>query len=377
MYPHTIRLRGPWNYELRGEHGAQSGSISMPCVLPAAEGQTFSFTRGFNWLAKIDDDEAVHLYARGAVGRCQFLLNGQAIGEHQGVWGTARWDVTSLLRGRNNLTIESQSPTVDTLGFNPYGSLGPVSGVVGDVYLSVEHRSIAALGPLTLEAYASEQGGRLTGRLEVTADADFLGPHPLRVGVTLDGEPIFEQELSLSTEKEPAVVAIEGDNLPVQEWLPRRFGRPHLHELKVELRTGGVTVHQQVHQVGFRNSEKNAARASADISIVEVGPDRTLAPNTGESLTTPFAQWKIAQSDVLHIRDHIACEDFYKLCDRAGLAVVQDVPLTTVRHGWEDRGELADLVRRLSLHPCICEFRPSGDDQADFGDKVLAELLGR
>jgi hypothetical protein len=103
MYPHRIRLRGPWECEsLRDPAGTR-------------------FRRRFGYPGQIDDYERVWLTFAGLSGDVVVILNTQPIGSFQ-FDGTIRTgttyerDVTSLLLPRNELVIEvrpaSEQPEV-------------------------------------------------------------------------------------------------------------------------------------------------------------------------------------------------------------------------------------------------------------------------
>lgn len=98
MYPHRIRLRGPWQSE----------------PLPDARG--LRFRRGFGYPGRIDAHERVWLTFDGFAGLVQADLNGRVLGQVDGRDGPFEWEVTSLLQPRNLLTLDVAGATPESRG---------------------------------------------------------------------------------------------------------------------------------------------------------------------------------------------------------------------------------------------------------------------
>ncbi len=97
MYPHRIRLRGPW------EHSDPSGTrppgrLTMPAALPDPAGPV-RLVRRFGAPGRLDSDERVWLVVEGLTAPAHLALNGNDL-------DGAEQDVTALLRPRNELAIE-------------------------------------------------------------------------------------------------------------------------------------------------------------------------------------------------------------------------------------------------------------------------------
>jgi hypothetical protein len=130
MYPHRIRLRGPWECEPLArfvfEDDGQKQEITtslpaprkmtMPCRWSEGGLSDFSgrvrFRRHFGYPGRIDDNERVWLTLAGVEKKAEIWLNDQFIGRHVDD-GLSEFDVTKLLAVRNNLRVdvESESPT--------------------------------------------------------------------------------------------------------------------------------------------------------------------------------------------------------------------------------------------------------------------------
>jgi hypothetical protein len=124
MYPHRIRLRGPWTCEplFRMEGDGSRSTVDLPApfrmTMPGRweEGGLLDFRGGvrlvrrFGYPGRIDDFEHVWLTFEGAAERATASLNGQPLGSWEE--GPAEFEVTPLLKPRNLLIVdvESQAP---------------------------------------------------------------------------------------------------------------------------------------------------------------------------------------------------------------------------------------------------------------------------
>src|SRR5271170_7960728 len=101
MYPHRIRLRGPWECEPVQDvgNGPPPRRVFMPCGWLAAGLGGFHgaarFTRKFGYPGQIDDGEHVWLTCAGCIGGREVRLNGQIL--TLAPVETFAFDVTSLL----------------------------------------------------------------------------------------------------------------------------------------------------------------------------------------------------------------------------------------------------------------------------------------
>lgn len=176
-YPHTIRLRGPWHYEvlrddLGGAQGA-AGKTTVPGDWGAILGGPFrgcvAYRRAFHRPTTQPETERVWLLVEGADARGRVLLGGHVLGEVAGYALPARWEVTDRLAARNHLQLEVELPAGD--GVVRPGRESLPGGPVGEVRLEItgQHRvespAIEVLdGPTGTEL-------RLEGNLVGPADA--------------------------------------------------------------------------------------------------------------------------------------------------------------------------------------------------------------
>jgi hypothetical protein len=181
MYPHRIRLAGPWELEivgnpsepgalatgacdpsltLRALTGAEAprspNRVTIPCRLPGFTG-TVRFTRRFGYPGRIDDYERVWLTFAGVAGRAAVCLNGTTLGR---IDGPAEFEITRLLSERNQLQVDVEGA-------------GGKCGLWGDVALEVRRtaflRNVSVTDALRV---SGEVVGTADGPLELYVIAD-------------------------------------------------------------------------------------------------------------------------------------------------------------------------------------------------------------
>src|SRR5262245_39951011 len=123
MYPHRIRLRGPWDCKpLVRQAGTDAGlpppfRMTMPGRWQDGGLRDFAgrvrFRRAFGYPGRIDPHERVWLTFAGVAGVADVWLNDQSLGRHDGAGGPFEFEVTSLLQARNALVVEVESQTPD------------------------------------------------------------------------------------------------------------------------------------------------------------------------------------------------------------------------------------------------------------------------
>lgn len=116
MYPHRIRLRGPWDYEPLVRLPADaalplppSGRMTVPCRwakggLPGFAGRV-RFRRRFGFPGQIDAHERVWLTVAGVEASADVAVNGVSLSRDVG-GQPFECDVTTLLRPRNELVMD-------------------------------------------------------------------------------------------------------------------------------------------------------------------------------------------------------------------------------------------------------------------------------
>lgn len=157
MYPHMIRLRGPW--ELAVEGALSTDRVQLPSGWPAWQaahpGESITMTRSFGAPRSLDADETVWLVWRGD-GLKSASLNGRPLDGFVEDAGALEVEIGSRLQRRNELTAVTtgvRAPDVALVFRGPMflrgvvldPTRGLVSGrVVGDARRKAELQLLAS-----------------------------------------------------------------------------------------------------------------------------------------------------------------------------------------------------------------------------------------
>src|SRR5579862_5953188 len=111
MYPHRIRLRGPWECEplIGSQPLPPPCHMTMPCRWNDGPLQGFHgvvrFRRKFGYPGRIDSYDRVWLTFAGVSDRAEVALNGEPLGKQDQAETPFEYEVTELLGPRNELSI--------------------------------------------------------------------------------------------------------------------------------------------------------------------------------------------------------------------------------------------------------------------------------
>lgn len=240
MYPHRIRLRGPWECEPLSRRGdAAAATLPPPCFLTLPcrweEGELADFAgrvrfrRRFGAPTRVGPGE--HLWLTfGGTSDARVWLNTDYLGEHHGA-GPFEFEVTGRLRPRNELAVEVDVPPTD-------------SGTWGDVALEV--RRPAFLRGVRFRP-SVEDG---LGRLEVSGQVLGTSSRPLEVRLTLDGQPLGVAVVPFHVEEH--AFRLEASKLEVQWNDAGGDSTAQLYLARAELLSGSSSWYVVDEQVEFK-----------------------------------------------------------------------------------------------------------------------------
>jgi hypothetical protein len=176
MYPHRIRLRGPWECEpLAAASANQPLPPPLRMMLPCRWGDgglgdfagRVRFRRRFGRPRQLDVDEHVWLTLGGVEGMVALWLNGEPLSARLERPGLLEFEVTSLLQERNELTIEVEA-------------VGGEGGLWGEVALEVRCPAFLRAVQVWME---STEGGR---RLHAAGEVVGVSERPLELYVLVE-----------------------------------------------------------------------------------------------------------------------------------------------------------------------------------------------
>lgn len=205
-YPHAIRLRGPWEFEvLRSDAGSAKeyaspgflGRVQLPCDWSPSLGLGFRgavrYRRRFNRPSGLDPHERVWLIVEGLDAFGVATLNGRLLGPVQGYAVPASFDVTEMLLPNNELSLDVELPDQLPGGSPPLrpGREELAGGPIGEVRLEI--RAGAAIERLAIWTM------RERGAVDLHARGEIGGAVASPLAVVVNGD---EREL-LYEEVEP------------------------------------------------------------------------------------------------------------------------------------------------------------------------------
>jgi hypothetical protein len=344
MYPHRIRLRGPWEcepltrtvlhppFDFRGVVSVE-GPVPSPCrvTMPCRWGKALGdfagrvrFRRFFNYPGRIDPHERVWLTFAGSDYFTTARLNGQVIATNLGPFTPFEAEITSLLRPRNELVVEVDCPAPP--GDHPEWTLprGPVAIGNGGLWreVALEVRCPAHLEHVRMWATFSP-----AIKLHIAGKVSGVGKE-LELYVLGDGKTVaYLPHLDASAQGTPFEQAID---MPadIERWWPRTHGMPSLHRVQVDLVQGGSLWYRLERDFGFREIEDRG-----DVVVVN-GREIALTAENYAGVHSPTGP------------------DIHAECDAKGILIRQALPVAPAMPD-QTLEQIEAIVRRLEHHACI------------------------
>lgn len=322
-YPHAIRLRGPWEFEVLENAGADrspagnesaalpSGRATLPCDWSEALSARFRgkvrYRRRFNRPSGLDPHERVWLVVAGVDAFGAVALNGRELGPVRGYALPASFDVTDLIAPNNELRLDVELPPDvpgGAIALRP-GRETLAGGPIGEVRLEI--RAGAFIDRLAV--WTTLKNAAIVLHVSGEIGGNAAGP----LAVVVNGA---EREL-LYGEVEPGrsfhlFDSVEGllTDIPLN--------------LQIKLLAGGVALWQ------------------CERTIAAIDIQRRSTSTLGQ----------------------ILAEAAYAELDRSGQFVVQAIPID-----WAD-----EVCPRLAHHRCIVAWSASAAEWAAAGDERLKRL---
>jgi beta-mannosidase len=415
------RLRGEWPDAIPchvpgSVHTAlrEAGKLPDPAfgknqLLAARESyKAWWYERSF---ALDDVPKAARLRFDGIANRCAVWLNGTRLGLHEGMFGGPNFDdVEKYLRAENRLIVKLEPiPEVFEGNHGTENTSWKNTVVFNNVY-GWHYSQLPSLGIW--------RKVELEYRPAVRFDFPFISTFEAKSGIMNLSIPLESNEgcacdisghISLKGSGEPGynfrLIADTGlsshhfrFSIPdPQLWYPVDLGSQPIYELEMELSQGGLVLDRYKTDFAIRTVTMRPLPAGKrpdkyDWTFVINGEPRFIK-GTGWCTMDPCMDFSIARYEwlVSLARDqHVQMfrgwgsgmpetDEFFKLCDEAGILVIQEWPTAWDSHTTQPYGMLEETVRlntlRLRNHPSIVMWGAGNESPNPFGPAI--DMMGR
>lgn len=398
MYPHRMRLHGPWQYEPLartvvhpdGRIGEVPGPLPEPGRMKIPNTWTGTPLDGFRGRVRwrrhfhapraLEPDERLWLVFDGVDYFADVSLNGTPLGRHEGYFERFEFDVTHLVRPRNELVVEVDCPAESDPEYKRLirGSLETAfPSFVGGLWqdLALEVRSVAFLRDVIILTAMDGSRGLVTVTGRVVGDPAV----PLSLDLSLQGFGVTSQKLTAS----PAGTAFRFDSAieSAKIWCPGNLGDYESYTLRLELHGKARTLDERLEEVGFSGlridpslewAEWKGSRTPVQSLDIELAHD-PLENEKDDNMVRIVKTWtKQGQAVLWRTAGRVFGSRFYTGTDGLGFSLLQDFPLcggysTDPAFRAEAVRQAAVMVRQLAHHPSIalwsCHSDPSNHDQ--------------
>jgi hypothetical protein len=257
---------------------------------------------------------------------CDVLVNGQAVGGHEGGFVPFELDVTKAIRpGRNEVVVRVQSESVaDSVACISQYAAHQVGGIIRKVALYC-----VPAAHVSRQWHETTVTGR-NARVVVHTDLD--------TGATTGRFVVAHRLLdpsgrSVATSEGPSPMVVRGARLWTSE-------TPDLYTLETTLSAGGRPVQTLRERVGLREVRVEGNRLLVNGHPVKLlGVNRhEVHPIRGRSLTPELCRkdaelFRAANVNIVRTSHYPPSEEFLDACDELGIFVESEAAICWVMHG--------------------------------------------
>jgi len=352
-----------------------------------------------------------HLNFGGVAIHCMVWVNGTRLGEHEGMFGGPRFDITEYLRDENTVVVKINPAPLridERPGPNNGQNVGWQDTVVFNNCYGWHYAKLPSLGVWRGVAVTSSPTARLADPFVVTRDAlkglvdlvaDLDREQPGRVVGEIAPENFkgqryrFEHRVARGRHVHLALAVPDP-----QAWWPVDHGEPNLYRMKLAfLPDGGGTADVHDFTFGLRTIEMRplpgGPRPDKFNWTFVINGQPMFIKGTGWCTLDPLMDFRRERYETFLTRarqEHCMMlrawgsgmpetDDFYDLCDRLGIMVMQEWPTAADSHKVQPFTVLEETVRLNTLR---LRNRPSwvittgGNESPDpFGPAI--NMMGR
>ena len=383
----SITLTEDWRFKKDDETGAVAPGfadtawqkLSLPHCLGWDEAQvTKNYYRGPGWYRRALDlqpelGKRYFLSFEAASSVADVFLNGKKLGQHRGAFGAFCYEITGALNasGKNTMAVRvSNAPEPDIAplsgDFCVFGGLyRPVHLLVTDevCITPVDH---ASPGVAWLQSEVSEEEAIIDVTVHVSNGGNAAAERTLAVKL-VDAEGKVAARESRQVYIEPGITP------PYRIQL--KLSKPHLWNGRAD-----PYLYRAVAEISDEGEVRDAVEQRIGLRYYHIEPDKGFFLNGKPHRIRGVCRhqdvwnqgWALSRADqerdlklILEIgANAVRCahyqhsDEFYTLCDEAGLLVWAEIPLVNdITAGAEfsetTRGQLIDLIRQSVNHPSI------------------------
>lgn len=370
-FPHVIRLRGPWRYDVivragtavemaREAEPPTTGQMTLPDDWGDVLGNGFRgrvrFTRRFGRPSGLEPHERVWLVIGGADASGMATLNDRPLGRVPGYCLSGHFDVTELLEDRNELAVDVELPPDEHHPLRP-GRENLPGGLMGEVRLEVRARRW--IERLWLEAIGPAGAARL---LVCGIVAGEPTRETLAIRVTSEHAEVIYQDVQVGKP-----FCCEEPIPNVAPW-PPKGQRPSSSPVSITLIEAARGIWSTARQVACRAIDWDAERGRLLVAGQPI--DLPVKPTTcrpGRSTAELAESVRAREPRAVLATDRILDQRDYTLLDKMGVRVLQAVP-----PDWA-----AEVCPALSSHPSIVAWVARESDIATAAASVPSPDDGR
>lgn len=320
-------------------------------------------------------------------------LNGKYIGFHEGYFQPFSFDISqAIVFGKENQLLVKVNSPLEKMGedwslhkryikgifghhdtrpggaWSDRGQEKNTGGIWAPVELEMHDIALIKAVKVTPQLHLDEHYANADVQLEIGLQQPTA--MPVKVEYTL--KPYnFPSTQSVSKEVfQNLQPGFNGLHLPITVkepalWWPWDQGKPNLYKLEIKVFNNHQLINSQTVTFGFRDVQYDKAHNEWRINNKRLFlrgtnyiPTQWLSEMTNERFAKDIALMKAANINIVRVHAHVSADNYYRLCDEAGLLNWQDFPL---QWGYVDDEafhknavrQARDMVNSLFNHPSI------------------------
>jgi len=297
-----------------------------------------------NFSAKVKKGKRYHLVLPGVFYWSTVFFNGRRLGDHEGYFTPQRYDVTGLIKAKNELLVEVHCPNekvkndkrMITGVFSHWDCLDPTTNP-GGIWLAPEIHETgeAVIEHCLLHTDEIDEAGDadVTLRLEIVAEQ--AGAY--KCDVTFKPANFKGKEFTFSREIE----LDEGRNKLVYNfhleqpelWWTHDRGKPNLYAFDVALKKGRTVSDRAEHEIGIRTARFDDWQFTLNNQKLYLKgnnnppTDTRIATVDYDACVRDMKLYKECHMNIIRVHAHVDHPEFYRAADREGVLIWQDFPL--------------------------------------------------